>query len=119
LAAWAGLVTVLGVQYRLLDGIAQGTGFTGIVAALLGKLTPLGTVVASILYAGMGVGAEAMQRQANLPSSVIFIVQSLIVLFLLASDLLRYYRVVFDRGNNAEEADSSVSNTRPSKRKEE
>lgn len=118
LAAWAGLVTVLGVQYRLLDGIAQGTGFTGIVAALLGKLTPLGTVVASILYAGMGVGAEAMQRQANLPSSVIFIVQSLIVLFLLASDFLRYYRVEFGSAEAVEESGTSVLDTRPSEREE-
>jgi simple sugar transport system permease protein len=95
LAAWAGLVTVLGVQYRLLDGISEGTGFIGIVAALLGKLHPAGAVVASILYAAMGVGADAMQRRAGLPSSVIFVVQSLIVLFLLASDLLRYYRLDF------------------------
>jgi len=95
LAAWAGLVTILGVQYRLLDGISEGTGFVGIVAALLGKLNPLGVVIASILYAAMGVGADAMQRRAGLPSSVIFIVQSLIVLFVLASDLLRYYRINF------------------------
>jgi simple sugar transport system permease protein len=93
LASWAGLVIVLGVQFRLLDGISEGTGFVGIVAALLGKLHPIGTVVASILYAGMGVGADAMQRRTGVPSSVIFTVQSLIVLFILASDLLRYYRI--------------------------
>lgn len=91
----------------------------GLSSALLGKLTPLGTVIASILYAGMGVGAEAMQRQANLPSSVIFIVQSLIVLFMLASDLLRYYRVEFEDNETAEEGEVSLSNTRPSARKEE
>ena len=93
LGAGAGLVQVLGVQFRLLDGLAQGTGFVGIVAALLGKLHPLGVAIAAILYAGMGVGADAMQRRAGLPSSIIFIVQSLIVLLILASDLLRYYRV--------------------------
>ena len=93
LGAWAGLSEVLGVQFRLLDGISQGTGFIGIVAALLGKLHPAGVVVASILYAGMGVGADAMQRKAGLPSSVIFTVQALIVLLILASDLLRYYRI--------------------------
>jgi general nucleoside transport system permease protein len=95
LGAFAGLVEVLGVQFRLLDGISVGTGFLGIVAALLGKLHPAGVVVASILYAGMGVGADAMQRRAGLPSSVIFIIQSLIVLLVLASDLLRYYRINF------------------------
>jgi simple sugar transport system permease protein len=93
LASWAGLAIVLGVQFRLLDGISEGTGFVGIVAALLGKLHPAGVVVASILYAGMGVGADAMQRRMGIPSSIIFIVQSLIVMFILASDLLRYYRI--------------------------
>ena len=93
LGAWAGLVEVLGVQFRLLDGLAEGTGFIGIVAALLGKLHPAGVVVASILYAGMGVGADVMQRRAGVPSSVIFTIQSLIVLFILASDILRYYRI--------------------------
>lgn len=93
LAAWAGLVIVLGVQYRLLDGISEGTGFVGIVAALLGKLHPIGVVISSILYAGMGVGADAMQRRMGIPSSAIFIIQSLIVLFILASDFFRYYRV--------------------------
>jgi simple sugar transport system permease protein len=105
-AAWAGLATVLGVQFRLLDGIAEGTGFIGIVAALLGKLHPAGVVVASILYAGMGVGADAMQRRAGLPSSVIFIVQSLIVLLILASDLLRYYRFNFSTLRPSEAGES-------------
>ena len=97
LGAFSGLVEVLGVQFRLLDGISVGTGFLGIVAALLGKLHPAGVVIASILYAGMGVGADAMQRRVGLPSSVIFIIQSLIVLLVLASDWLRYYRINFDK----------------------
>lgn len=97
LGALAGLSEVLGVQFRLLDGISRGTGFVGMVAALLGRLNPFGVVVASILYAGMGVGADAMQRRAGLPSSVIFIIQSLIVLLIIASDLLRYYKINWRR----------------------
>lgn len=97
LGALAGVVEVLGVHHRLMDGMAEGTGFIGIVAALLGKLHPLGVVIASVLYAGMTVGADAMQRQAGLPGSIIFIIQALIVLFILASDLLRYYRLRMPR----------------------
>ncbi len=67
LGALAGMVEVLGVHHRLMDGMAEGTGFIGIVAALLGKLHPVGVVVASVLYAGMDVGADAMQRKAGLP----------------------------------------------------
>ncbi|MEZ5594560.1 MAG: hypothetical protein R3F53_29290 [Gammaproteobacteria bacterium] len=42
LGALAGMVEVLGVHHRLLDGLSEGTGFIGIVAALLGALHPLG-----------------------------------------------------------------------------
>ncbi|MBU2329360.1 MAG: ABC transporter permease [Alphaproteobacteria bacterium] len=93
LAGLAGLVEVLGVHHRLMDGMAEGTGFIGIVAALLGKLHPVGVVIASILYAGMTVGGDAMQRQAGLPGSIVFMIQSMIVLFILISDLFRYYRL--------------------------
>ena len=93
LGALAGTVEVLGQQHRLMDGISGGVGFTGIIVALLAKLNPLAVIPAAALYGGMTVGANAMQRRAGLPSSIIFILQSLIVLMVLASDLLRRYRV--------------------------
>jgi general nucleoside transport system permease protein len=111
LAGFAGLVEVLGVQYRLLDGISVGTGFVGIVAALLGKLHPLGVVIASTLYAGLEVGADAMQRRSGIPSSVVLIIQSLIVLFILAGDILRYYRVRFNIPGRGETEAASPEDT--------
>lgn len=93
LAAMAGMVEVLGLHHRLIDGMSGGVGFVGMVAALLGKLHPLGVVIASTLYAGMTVGADAMQRQAGLPSSIVFMIQSLIVLFILAGEFFRRYRL--------------------------
>ncbi len=95
LGALAGPVEVLGNQHRLLDGVGEGLGFVGIVAALLGKLTVVGTVVASVLYGGLTVGGNAMQRHSGLPSSVILVIEALIVLLVLASDLLRSWRIVF------------------------
>ena len=41
-AGLAGVVEVIGVQHRLLEGITSGYGFSGIVAALFGGLHPLG-----------------------------------------------------------------------------
>ena len=93
LGALAGTVEVLGEQHRLMDGISGGVGFTGIIVALLAKLNPLAVIPAAVLYGGMTVGANAMQRRAGIPSSITFILQSLIVLMVLASDLFRRYRV--------------------------
>lgn len=93
LGAWAGMVEVLGEQHRLMDGVSGGVGFTGIIVALLAKLNPIAVIPAALLYGGMTVGANAMQRRAGIPSSITFILQSLIVLMVLASDIFRRYRV--------------------------
>jgi ABC-type uncharacterized transport system permease subunit len=92
-AALAGLVEVLGTQHRLLDGLSGGMGFLGIVVALHAKLNPLAVVPIAILYAALSVGADAMQRSTGAPSSIIFILQSLILLSVIASDFLRYWTI--------------------------
>ncbi|HEY0275840.1 MAG TPA: ABC transporter permease, partial [Paenirhodobacter sp.] len=97
LAALAGLVEVLGLQHRLIDGMSGGVGFTGMIAALLGAMHPFGAAAAAFLYVGMTVGADAMQRQAGLPGSIIFMVQSLIVLFILGGVFFRDYRLCLPR----------------------
>jgi len=66
LAGLGGATQVLGLHHRMFtDGSAQGftggAGFNGIVAALFGKLHPLGTIPASILFGALLVGANHMQ----------------------------------------------------------
>lgn len=94
LGAIAGLVELLGVQHRLVDGMSGGVGFVGVVVALLARLNPIAVLPTAIIFGGMTVGADAMQRSASVPSSIAFILQGLIVLFVLAADLLRRYRIV-------------------------
>lgn len=93
LGALAGTVEVLGVQHRLVDGLSGGIGFVGIIVALLARLDPLAALPVAIVYGGMTVGADAMQRRTNIPSSITFILQSLIVLLVLASSLLLKYQI--------------------------
>jgi ABC-type uncharacterized transport system permease subunit len=97
LAGLAGAIDILGVHHRLLDGLSQGTGFIGIVAALLGRMTVVGSVAASFLYSGLTVGAEVTQRHTGLPSAVIQVVQALIVLCLLGAEILRTHRLALVR----------------------
>jgi ABC-type uncharacterized transport system permease subunit len=93
LGALAGMVEVLGSQHRLMDGISGGVGFVGIIVALLARLNPLAVIPTALLYGGMSVGADAMQRRVSIPSSITFILQSLAVILVLAFDALRYYRI--------------------------
>ncbi len=86
-AGIAGAIEVIGVQHRLMDGVTSGYGFTGIVAALLGGLHPLGLIPASILFGGLLVGAGQMQRAVQVPSSLITGILGLVVLFVSGSAL--------------------------------
>jgi simple sugar transport system permease protein len=85
LAGIAGVIEVIGVQHRLLDGITSGYGFSGIVAALFGGLHPLGTIPASYLFGSLLVGADKMQRAVQVPSALISSMLGLIVLFVVGS----------------------------------
>jgi simple sugar transport system permease protein len=95
LGGLAGMVEVAGSQHRLMDGISGGAGFVGIVVALLARLNPVAVIPTALLYGGMSVGADAMQRRADIPSSITFILQSLTVLLVLAFDALRCYKINF------------------------
>jgi simple sugar transport system permease protein len=87
-AGLAGVIEVIGVQHRLLQGISSGYGFSGIVAALFGALHPLGAIPASFLFGSLLVGADKMQRAVQVPSALIDTLLGLIVLFVVGSGLL-------------------------------
>ena len=86
-AGLAGVVEVIGVHHRLLEGITSGYGFSGIVAALFGNLHPLGAIPASFLFGGLLVGADKMQRAAQVPSALIDTLLGIVVLFVVGSSL--------------------------------
>jgi simple sugar transport system permease protein len=87
LAGLAGSLEVLGVQHRMMEGVSGGYGFSGIVAALFGKLHPLGAIPASVLFGSLLVGADKMQRAVQVPSALIEALQGLVVLFVVSSEI--------------------------------
>ncbi|MAU12069.1 MAG: ABC transporter permease [Anaerolineaceae bacterium] len=92
MAGLGGAVQVLGLQYRLqTDGSPAGftgsAGFNGIVAALFGGLNPLGAVPASVLFGGLLVGAQKMQRELGVPAAMITAINGIIVIFVVSSQI--------------------------------
>jgi simple sugar transport system permease protein len=81
----AGAVEVMGVHHRVVEGITGGYGFSGIVVALFGKLHPLGAIPSAILFGGLLVGADQMQRTVQVPSALITVLNGLIVLLVVSS----------------------------------
>ena len=89
-AGLAGAVEIFGVQYRLIEGICEGMGITGMVVALIGCLNPLGLVAAAVMMAGLDAGAEKMQISCGVPVTLVDILQGIIVLFILVSFSLKF-----------------------------
>ncbi|MGO8670425.1 MAG: ABC transporter permease [Capsulimonadaceae bacterium] len=80
LAGTAGALQVLGVYHRFLPNSAGGYGFQGIGVALLANVSASGMLLSSLLFGGLNHGATIMQLQTGAPSSLISIVQGVIIL---------------------------------------
>jgi simple sugar transport system permease protein len=73
---------------RLKPNISDGYGFTGILVALLGQLTPIGSLIAALLFAALMVGAQALNVSLQIPTAVAGVLQALVVLGVLAGSAI-------------------------------
>ncbi len=91
----AGAILVFGSEsHRMVtDGSSTGftgsAGFNGIVVALLAGLHPVWSIPSAMLFGGMLVGANALQRAAQVPSALIIALNGLIVIFVVSSEFFR------------------------------
>jgi simple sugar transport system permease protein len=83
LAGLAGGLEVAALTGRLYDPFSAGVGYSGIAAALLGGLHPIGATLAALLFAALGAGAGAVQRDAGVPAALATLLQAVAVLALL------------------------------------
>ncbi len=89
LAGLAAVMLVLGQRNALSENLAGSVGFDAITVALLGRATPLGTVLAGLLFGALSSGGLAMQAAAGVPPELAQVLQALIVLFVAAPALVR------------------------------
>jgi general nucleoside transport system permease protein len=78
-AGLIGLPDLLGENHMFGTQFTGGLGFLGIAVALLGRNTPLGIALAALLFAFLDRAALPLQF-ADIPSSVVTIIQGTIVL---------------------------------------
>jgi simple sugar transport system permease protein len=97
LAGLAGAIEVAGrTGYVTLD-MSPGYGYTGIVIAMLAALNPLGVLAASVLVAGVLVGADSMSRAVGVPTYIADVMVATALLSALVATLLTQYRLVLQR----------------------
>jgi simple sugar transport system permease protein len=94
MAGLAGSAQVLGVDHWVGQGFSAGYGFDAIAIALLGKSHPFGVVLAALLFGFLRSGATNMQSMANIPIDIISIIQGMVIIFIAAPEIIRwFYRV--------------------------
>ncbi|MEC9100486.1 MAG: ABC transporter permease [Pseudomonadota bacterium] len=93
LAGLAGIAEVSGTIGQLLPSVSPGYGFTAIIVAFLGRLSPIGVLFAGLILALTYIGGENAQIEIGLPAAVTGLFQGIILFYLLACDVLARYRL--------------------------
>jgi simple sugar transport system permease protein len=88
LAGLTGIIEVMAVHTRLKDGISGDYGFAGILVALLGRLHPVGVLLAALFFAALTIGAQSMHGALGLPISLAQVLQVVVILVVLIADAL-------------------------------
>lgn len=101
LAGLAGLFEVAGPSGQISIDFNVGYGFTAIIVAFLGRLHPVGILLAGGLMALTYVGGGIAQSQLGLPAAAIQLLQGMLLFFLLAVDVLTNYRLRLGQGEIA------------------
>lgn len=97
LAGLAGVFEAAGPFGQMVPQFPVGYGFTAIIVAFLGRLHPLGIVLAGVVLAVTYIGGETAQTRLGLPDAAAGLFQAMTLFFLLATDVLVRYRIRFGR----------------------
>jgi len=101
LAGMAGLFEVSGPAGQITIDFGVGYGFTAIIVAFLGRLHPVGILLAGLLMALTYIGGELAQLMMGVPAPAIQAFQGMLLFFLLALDVMANYRIRFARSEVA------------------
>ena len=95
LAGLAGICEVMSTVGQLQPGISPGYGFTAIIVAFLGRLNPIGALVAAFALAISYLGGESAQVALGISDKTARVFQGILLFYILACDSLILYRLKF------------------------
>ncbi len=93
MAGIAGLCEVAGPIGQLLPSVSPGYGYAAIIVAFVGRLHPVGILLASLLMSLLYLGGESAQMELGLPSAITGVFQGVLLFYLLAADMFINFRL--------------------------
>lgn len=79
-----GMFEVFGLHKRFIESVSNEFYFDGMLVAMIMRYNPLGIILMSLFFGAMKIGGANMELNANIPSSLIVIIQSIIIFFMAA-----------------------------------
>ena len=89
LAGLAGVMEIIGVNLRLMDGISSNYGYLGVVVALLGRLHPVGVFLAALFLGFLIFGIQSAQRSVGLPVAFVIAFEGIVIICLLLGEYIQ------------------------------
>jgi len=93
LAGLAGILEVAGPIGHLQPSISPGYGFTAIIVAFLGRLNPIGIMIAGLFLALTFIGGEGAQITMKVPLDLTKVFQGFLLFYVLACDSMIVHRI--------------------------
>ena len=91
LAGLAGGIEVTGSLNKIVNNFSANYGFNGIPVALMAHNNPFAIIFTALLIGAMRSGSAMMQSSAGISKNMIDVIQGLIIVFLCAENVIRYY----------------------------
>lgn len=79
-----GMFEIFGLHGRFIESVSNEFFFDGMLVAMIMRYNPVGIILMSVFFGAMKIGGKYMEMQANIPSSLIVIIQSIIIFFMAA-----------------------------------
>lgn len=92
-AGLAGGGDIAGIHFHLIDAVASGLGYSGIIVAMFAALNPLALIPSALFLGLIDTGAQTVSRALGLPTYLGDAVQATLLLVTLAMFLLINYRI--------------------------
>jgi general nucleoside transport system permease protein len=97
LSGLAGIAELMTTTKQLQPIIAPSSGFTAILVAFLGRLNPLGAMIAGLAIAVTQVGGEIAQATLGISHRMSQVVQGILLLYILCCDAVVHHRIALTR----------------------
>jgi len=92
IAAFGGMTEIMGIYRKFLWQLSPGYGWDGVIVAIIGRNNPLLIVFASLFLAYLRVGGKILNLLSDIPSEMITVIQSIIILFITAEAFLEGWK---------------------------